>query len=250
VRLQPCPPLGPAVNASPSLLLKLSFRRLLPAEGARALRSASLSSSVATSQPTTPVEDGKPSISAGLPKRHGLVGEHAACSAADRHSRIMDVLNNRLRDANRIESLLKRKGGESDALDEAAKMHELHMFAQLLRAYKEQPAACSLQICARILPSLRPLLLHRNPEYRGLALDTLDSIINDFGEPIRHALAANASSIGVDLAAEQRHNLCLTCKHALADLYLNSSFILSKLNPSQADSFASLLPLMEAIVDL
>lgn len=126
----------------------------------------------------------------------------------------------------------------------------LHMFAQLLRAYKQQPAAYTLQFCARIIPTLRKLLSHKNPNYVDLALDTLANILNEFTVPIKHALAPNAVSMGVDLAAEQRQMHCTKCKEALTELYLNSSFILEKLNPSQRDYFNMLTPMIEQISEL
>lgn len=123
----------------------------------------------------------------------------------------------------------------------------LHMFAQILKSYKQQPAAYSLQFCARVTPTLRTLLCHKNPTYVDLALDTLANILNEFTEPIKHALAPNAASIGVDLAAEQRHMHCTKCKEALTELYLNSSFIIEKLKPPQRDYFNMLMPMIEQI---
>lgn len=74
-----------------------------------------------------------------------------------------------------------------------------HMFVRLLQAYREQPAAITLQYCARVLPHLRATLTHKNAEHVNVALATLSALLDDFTEPIKHALAANAS-FGVDLA--------------------------------------------------
>jgi hypothetical protein len=124
------------------------------------------------------------------------------------------------------------------------------MLAQILRAYKQNPTAYNLQVCAKIIPTLRPLLAHKNATYVDLALDTLANILNEFTEPIKHALAPNAVSIGVDLAAEQRHAHCTHCKQALTDIYLNSSFILEKLSSSQRDYFNMLMPMITQISEL
>jgi hypothetical protein len=190
----------------------------------------------------------------------------------------MEMLNQRIRDCRRINMMLRVKNGEGwfenfdenqlphldEALDEAAKLQGFHIFAQILRSYKHQPAAYSLQFCARVLPTLRPMLSHKNVEYVDLALDTLANLLNEFSEPIKHVLAANAmGTIGVDVAAEARYAFCTTSKQAFTNLYLNSSFIISRLryvpldsfkhksfSPDQRDYFNMLLPIIERIVEL
>jgi hypothetical protein len=94
------------------------------------------------------------------------------------------------------------------------------------------------------------MLVHKNANYVDLALDTLANILNEFTEPIKHALAPNAISIGVDLAAEQRHMHCTNCKQALTELYINSSFILEKLTPPQRDYLNMLMPKIEQISEI
>ncbi|KAI6229052.1 WD-REPEATS-REGION domain-containing protein [Aphelenchoides fujianensis] len=172
------------------------------------------------SQPPTPVDEKPPAHATA--KRNGSVDSTASSNyVAEKHS---------------------------SALDEASRMKGSHMFARLLRAYREHPAAYSLKFAARVLPSLRGLLTHRNAEYVNLALATLGTILDEFAQPIQHALAANGS-IGVDVAAEERHALSVACKQALTELYLNSSFITSRLDQSQTDLFNSLLPMIESMVD-
>lgn len=164
----------------------------------------------------------------------------------------MEMLNSRIRDCRRINSLLKLKNGEDEALEEAARLNDgLHMFAQLLHAYKQNPTttAYNLKFCARAIPTLRTMLSHKNATYVDLALDTLANILNEFTEPIKHALAPNAVSIGVDLAAEQRHLHCTSCKQSLTEIYINSSFILEKLSPPQRDYFQMLLPMIMTLID-
>jgi hypothetical protein len=94
------------------------------------------------------------------------------------------------------------------------------------------------------------MLTHKNPSYVDLALDTLANILNEFTIPIKHALAPNAMSIGVDLAAEQRNAFCTKIKEGLTELYINSSFIIPKLSPQQLDYFNMLLPMVEQISEL
>jgi hypothetical protein len=56
-----------------------------------------------------------------------------------------------------------------ESLEEAANLNDgLHMFAQILRSYKQQPSAYSLQFCARATPTLKALLSHKNSNYVDL----------------------------------------------------------------------------------
>ncbi|KAI6179371.1 WD-REPEATS-REGION domain-containing protein [Aphelenchoides besseyi] len=199
------------------------------------------------SNPVTPIED-KPPIRVPA-KRSGSV-DLSSAYVTEKHDSLMELLKNRIQECKRINGLLKLGNREDDALDESIRMKGMHVFARLLKAYREHPSGYSLQFAARVLPALRGLLTHRNAEYIELALSTLSTILDEFGEPIKLALASNGTSIGVDLAAEQRHASCSTCKQALTELYLNASFITSRLDQSQKDAFNSLMPMIESMIDV
>lgn len=71
--------------------------------------------------------------------------------------------------------------------------------------------------------------------------------MKNFGETIREGAAANASTIGVDIAAEQRQANCVKCKNALMDIQLNVPFLVERMSDEQALKLNALLPKLEEI---
>jgi hypothetical protein len=68
---------------------------------------------------------------------------------------------------------------------------------------------------ASFLDRINALLVHRNSNYTQLAINFLDMVTSRFGDSIRHGLASQEFTIGVDVAAEQRFDRCNRSKNAL-----------------------------------
>uniref|UniRef100_A0A914CA02 Katanin p80 subunit C-terminal domain-containing protein n=1 Tax=Acrobeloides nanus TaxID=290746 RepID=A0A914CA02_9BILA len=163
------------------------------------------------------------------------------------HSKIMNLLSKRKINIKKVAASIKAKRSENEVLGEAASQEEPHVLASLMERYKDHPSAYSLNFAASVLPKLRNVLQHPNSDYIDVGLHTLEVLVANFGNTIRQGANANASAIGVDIAAEQRRERCEKCRKALMDLQLNSSFIVDRMSAEQQLKFNVLMPKVEEI---
>jgi hypothetical protein len=98
---------------------------------------------------------------------------------------------------------------------EASHFEEPHVFAQLLKDYMRKPRAYSMSLNAAFLHRLNILIGHRNNQYVQFSIDFLDMVTTRFGDCIKHGLASQEYTIGVDVAAEQRFERCMKSRNAL-----------------------------------
>uniref|UniRef100_A0A914YKR8 Katanin p80 subunit C-terminal domain-containing protein n=1 Tax=Panagrolaimus superbus TaxID=310955 RepID=A0A914YKR8_9BILA len=131
-----------------------------------------------------------------------------------------------------------RNNNEDEVFDEAITLPDKTVFVHLLQQLASKPI--NLKLAARILPEIRFLLSHKNSTFINTALDILDTSVTQLKDSIKQGLASNAQSIGVDIAAEQRQQLCIKCKEALTEIYVNTHFLTAKFNEEQHLYFNSI----------
>ena len=110
----------------------------------------------------------------------------------------------------------------------------------LVHILRQLPRPINLRQAALILPQLRILLAHRNSRYADAALGFFKEVTH-LGDTIRQSLVSNAYSIGVDVAGDQRHVLCMECKEALTEIYVTAGLTLPKLTEEQKLQFNSIM---------
>lgn len=122
-------------------------------------------------------------------------------------------------------------------------MPGLHMFVTLVNAYRVQ-SSCNLRFYSRVLPHARQLLSHSNPEYVNLALDLLNQVLNEYSDQLREVSPSNGKP-----TSDEKTSHAAECLKALTEIYVNSPFLISRLNEEQKAAFNSLQLILQSLVE-
>ena len=74
------------------------------------------------------------------------------------------------------------------------------------------------------LSRVASLLVHKNKTCVQLAINFLGMVTSRFGNAIRHGLASQEFTIGVDVEAEKRFERCTKCKNSLFQVFSKETF--------------------------
>jgi len=140
------------------------------------------------------------------------------------HKSIMNILKERQRNFNVIETLLINKNFKS-ALGAAISMNDEVILSDLLTVITERPNLWSLEVCALLLPSISSLIQSSNEPFISVAFKAIRDILQFFMPVIKMNIQRQPSSIGVDITQEERYNKCRKCHNILMDI---RSFVLKR----------------------
>uniref|UniRef100_A0AC34R6I8 Katanin p80 subunit C-terminal domain-containing protein n=1 Tax=Panagrolaimus sp. JU765 TaxID=591449 RepID=A0AC34R6I8_9BILA len=150
------------------------------------------------------------------------------------HQSTLDLLAKRKAEMTRIKSMMKNRNLEDDILDEASQLTDKSVLAHLLKTY---PKPKTLKFAVRVLPEIRTMLSSTNSDFVEIGLTVLQDLASSLLPVIRQNIASDARSIGVDVVAEERQIMSIKCKEVLTEIYINSHFILERLNEEQQLKF-------------
>lgn len=135
-------------------------------------------------------------------------------------------------------------------VEKASRFDDVHVFARLLEEYIRRPERHNMGLNASFLDRINALLVHRNSNYTQLAINFLDMVTSRFGDSIRHGLASQEFTIGVDVAAEQRFDRCNRSKNALFQIRLNTAFNTERMDATQRRRYEKeIIPRIDSIID-
>ncbi|KAL7074043.1 hypothetical protein ACQ4LE_006471 [Meloidogyne hapla] len=149
-------------------------------------------------------------------------------------------------------SLARSNGVDGNTLEflvkETFRVEDPLAFAFLLDQYMERKRF-SMSLNELFLPRVDSLLVHKNKECVQLGLNFLNMVTSRFGNVIVHGLASQEFTIGVDVEAEKRFERCTTCRNALFNIQLKTSFYTDHMNSTQLRLFKNeILPRIDQIV--
>ncbi|WOK92806.1 katanin p80 WD40 repeat-containing subunit [Canna indica] len=150
--------------------------------------------------------------------------EDAISVVLEKHDQFLNMTQSRLMKLQVVHRLWERNDikGVISAIE---KMSDHAVSADILSSLKDKSDIITLDICTSLLPLLTSLLESKTDRYLGISLEMLLKLVRIFGPVIHSTLSAGASSVGVDLQAEQRLERCNLCsvelekvKHRISSL--------------------------------
>ena len=82
----------------------------------------------------------------------------------------------------------------------------------------EVPSVWSLDMCCKVLPTLKALLTHKKQYHVSGGLKALMIIVQHFGEMIKNCATAPKTNVGEDIAGAERRKKCEECLEYLIEL--------------------------------
>lgn len=161
-------------------------------------------------------------INSFVPKGSSFQSEYTKSAKQDteiieelllQHHTMASIMQSRLTNMQVIRRFWS-KNDMKGAIEAMKKMADQSVLVEVLSAFMEKADLLTLEICYMLIPLLNGLLSSDNDRFLMTALELLGKLVATFG-PIIHATRTSASSIGVDLQAEQRLDRCNMCYHEL-----------------------------------
>ncbi|KRX35930.1 Katanin p80 WD40 repeat-containing subunit B1 [Trichinella murrelli] len=139
--------------------------------------------------------------------------EQAALQLIEKSAMVVSLLNYRRNALSMILSMTKSRGLK-EALQEMIHIQDDSILVDVLNILNANSSLWSLDVCCIVLPRIGELLKSKYENYVQTALDSLLLMLNGFG-PMFKQYASTDSTIGVDIAQEERIEKCKKCSSYL-----------------------------------
>ncbi|KAL1234748.1 Katanin p80 WD40 repeat-containing subunit [Trichinella pseudospiralis] len=139
--------------------------------------------------------------------------ERAALQLIEKSAMVVSLLNYRRNALSMILSMTKSRGLK-EALQEMIHIQDDSILVDVLNILNANSSLWSLDVCCIVLPRIGELLKSKYENYIQTALDSLLLMLNGFG-PMFKQYASTDSTIGVDIAQEERIEKCKKCSSYL-----------------------------------
>ncbi|KRY13947.1 Katanin p80 WD40 repeat-containing subunit B1 [Trichinella patagoniensis] len=142
--------------------------------------------------------------------------EQAALQLIEKSAMVVSLLNYRRNALSMILSMTKSRGLK-EALQEMIHIQDDSILVDVLNILNANSSLWSLDVCCIVLPRIGELLKSKYENYVQTALDSLLLMLNGFG-PMFKQYASTDSTIGVDIAQEERIEKCKKCSSYLLEI--------------------------------
>ncbi|XP_059656196.1 katanin p80 WD40 repeat-containing subunit B1 homolog KTN80.4-like [Cornus florida] len=161
-----------------------------------------------TASPVNTLPANAREYSSAEPEMVSASDEDAISYIMEQHDQFVGSMQSRLAKLQIVQKYWDRNDLKG-AITAMEKMADYAVVADVISFLREKNDAVTLDICTSLLPLLAGLLESGMDRHQGISLEMLLKLVRVFGSVIYSSLSA--SSVGVDIEAEQRLERCNLC---------------------------------------